>query len=415
MSAQNVVNSSTFESEVTGAVSDAIISATSRCLINSDLCRNIASYCNHVDLLRLEQVSRQWQETVLSEFHEMRRLEKNHHLIFKSFPKYDSDKKICCHLQNSRAKERCEVFMLGGALHSNCKITYMFVDRPVTEQHLYGGDYRDVYGHIIASTSTTDNAGHVIVMGGWNTSQDVVCPLVMSFDLNSKLLDTTVLPDLPQSRCFGAAECTIQGDLLHLGGGNSPFSAAQSFADCVIRKYDADHWHEGVVPNMHQERCGHRAVTLLNDSILVAGGYAGNDTFLSSVELLDSQLDRWTQLPDMSISRSGAASVLGPGGAVYMAGGTMNTTEGLRSMERYDPREGKWQSLADMNLCRSFVAGCQSVHNGFYVMGGMHQARVADSVEFYDFRANKWNFAVGSAEAAFFALNKVTAYMALRF
>ena len=236
----------------------------------------------------------------------------------------------------------------------------------------------------------------------------------MSFDLNDKLLATTALPDLPQARCFGAAECTIQGDLLHLGGGDSPFGAAKSFTDCAILKNNAEQWQEGVVPNMRQARCGHRAVTLFNDSILVAGGYAGCDTFLSSVELLDSQLDRWTQLPDMTTPRSGAASVLGPGGAVYIAGGTMNTTDGMRSLERYDPREGKWHTLADMNQCRSFVAGCQSIHNGFYVMGGMHQGRVADSVEFYDFRANRWRFAVGSAEQTCFELNKVTAYMALK-
>jgi len=123
------------------------------------------------------------------------------------------------------------------------------------------------------------------------------------------------------ARCYSAAQCNVQGDIVLLGGGSSPFRKADVYSDCLIRPFYRDEWLDNVIPPMSQVRCGHAAVTLLSDQVLVAGGYSGGFDYLCSAEMLDRNLDRWVALPPMHLSRSGMAAVLSPFGSVYIAGG----------------------------------------------------------------------------------------------
>jgi len=126
---------------------------------------------------------------------------------------------------------------------------------------------------------------------------------------------------IQRARCYSAAQCNVQGDILLLGGGSSPYRQADVYSDCLIRPFDRDEWLESVIPPMSQVRCGHAAVTLLSDQVLVAGGYSGGFDYMCSAEMLDRNLDRWVALPPMQRSRSGMAAVLSPFGSVYIAGG----------------------------------------------------------------------------------------------
>ena len=196
---------------------------------------------------------------------------------------------------------------------------------------------------------------------------------------------------LPRPLCFPAAERNVQGDIFLFGGTNSPFRGGTSYADCLIRKAAVEEWEDAVVPPMAVPRGGHCAITTLNDSIVVAGGYAGGTDYLSSVEILDRQLDRWARLPEMSVPRSGFAGVLGPDGAIYVAGGSSNGSNGHKSLERYDLREGKWSRLADMHCGRGYATGCVSTWESFLVCGGIDESKFQEGIEVYDFRAGIWD------------------------
>lgn len=385
--------------------------ATVFCMRNPDLCRLIASFCSCYDLLNLGPVDKLWNDTVKFLFHEIRHEREYKYLIFKSHPLYDTDRKMVSRLVNNRDHNTAEVYLLGGAMHANNKTTYMLKDT------LYPVAFREGFestpSGIVCSAGAADLAGNYHLFGGWKDSELKCVNTVWKIDFDDPKLSHTEIAPLPFPCCFAGVDCTIRGDFIHTGGGNSPFNDAKCYSDVFLLRNGAHQWEEDVIPAMHTVRCGHRAATLFNDSLLVAGGYAGNNVFLSSVELLDSHLDRWTRLPDMNVARSGAASVLGPGGAMYMCGGTPNSADSLNSMERYDPREGKWTLLCPMLTERSFAAACQSVHHGFYVMGGMTGGAVCDSIEFYDFRMDRWEYHVGGTSESP-ELNKISAYMTLK-
>jgi len=381
------------------------------CMSNPDLCRTIASFCSVYDLLQLGPVNRLWNETVQSQFHEIRHQRDLKYVIFKSHPLYDTDRKMVSRLVNNRDHNSAQVYILGGAMHANNKATYMLKDT------LYVISYSEGFvtpqEGIVCSAAAADLAGNYCLFGGWKDTEQRCVDTAWKMDFDEPDLNETEIPPLPTACCFGGVDCTIQGDFIHTGGGDTPFNGAECYADVFLLKNGAKRWEYNTIPNMHTVRCGHRAVTLFNDSLLVAGGYAGNNVFLSSAEVLDSRLDRWISLPDMNAARSGAASVLGPGGVMYMCGGTPNSADSLSSVERYDPREGKWTLMAPMLNERSFAAACQSVHHGFYVMGGMVGGAVCDSIEFYDYRMDMWAYHVGGTSESP-ELNKISAYMTLK-
>ena len=194
-----------------------------------------------------------------------------------------------------------------------------------------------------------------------------------------------------QPRCFAAAERNIYGDIIVIAGGDSPYRGGQAFNNCSLWRQGQEHWEpEGTLPSIHTARCGHTALTTLDDRIVITGGYAGGTEYLNTVEILSSSMDRWISLPSMSVSRSGAVAVLGPGGEIYVAGGSPEGTIGHKSLERFDLREGKWTTLTSMHRGRGYTAGCLNVFNGFYISGGMNNLKFQPGVETYDFRTGRW-------------------------
>ena len=194
-----------------------------------------------------------------------------------------------------------------------------------------------------------------------------------------------------QPRCFAAAERNIYGDIIVIAGGDSPYRGGQAFNNCSLWRQGQQHWEpEGTLPSIHTARCGHTALTTLDDRIVITGGYAGGTEYLNTVEILSTSMDRWISLPSMSVPRSGAVAVLGPGGEIYVAGGSPDGTIGHKSLERFDLREGKWTTLTSMHRGRGYTAGCLNVYNGFYISGGMNNLKFQPGVETYDFRTGRW-------------------------
>lgn len=359
------------------------------CLSNVDLCSQIALYLDAFDLLVLEIVSAVWRIPVERAFQFLRRSDPYHHMTYKHRNDYFSDKKMTCVVAANR-RHGSNLLLIGGSfgsLHTCTVVLAETVDR-VEGEALVGASLSTG-----SSAAVTSVNGEVLLIGGWDEETEVVLESVQSLNLREdvKWHDKG---SLNRPLCFSAATTTTHGDIIVMGGGNSPYRGADVYANCFISKANdlgVQIWGDHILPSMLSKRCGHSAVTLLDDSVMVLGGYSGGFDYLNTVELLDARLDRWIALPSMSLHRSGMAAVLGPGGAVYVTGGSSDGVWAHKLCERYDPREGKkFYPVAEMNLPRGYTAGCIGSKDCFYVSSGCHDLRFQEGVECLDFRMNNW-------------------------
>ncbi len=324
------------------------------CLLNADLCRTIASYCDCSDLLQLEQVNLYWQRIVLNQFEGMIDLPDYKYLIYNR-RKFTSAKRLCCRIAHRRKNNINKIYLLGGSYQSVSKVTCTLdVSADISVSESLPASLPD---DLSCQASTYDRDRNFVILGGYSERFSTAISTVRCINMQEPTSSWRTLVPLCNARCYGAAVTNSSGDILHIGGGESPYQGGACFSDCYVWKYGDNDWRERVVPDMHNVRCGHSAVVLFDDNIIVTGGYAGGTSFHSSVEMLMSALDRWIMLPSMIVPRSGMAAVVGPCGSVYVAGGSPNGTVGHKLAERYDPREGKWAQLADMHVGRGYTSG----------------------------------------------------------
>ena len=261
------------------------------------------------------------------------------------------------------------------------------------------------------------NMKEVVVLGGWDEDSNQSLSRVMTLSVgnlkptnemtseDSQEIGLESVPqkawkrhsNLPEDICYGAATLTLNGDILHIGGGNTPFRGARVFDHSYFYSKERQEWEANVIGKMNVVRCGHSALTLMDGKVVVLGGYGGEMLYYDSVEMYDFEKQTWYMLPSMKYRRSGLAAVIGPSGSIYVAGGSENGEIGQRSLERFDPREGKWYSLAAMQRRRGYVTGAISSSMNFYVNGGLHNYRLQGGMERYDFRQNTWETMIGSS------------------
>lgn len=344
-----------FKQQMDTAKSNRPISAL-QCLDKSDICWKVVSYLDCEDLLRVELVNRLWHTVANKQFSTLRTDARYVHLAYLAQSSYSTDRRICCHISNLRAHGDGRVVLLGGVFGSPNTDSCILEDNGTQAKGIAVTNWNsrvDVGG----AASVHDVNGNLLMIGGWDDGEEVALNSVCVYNFKKSRETWTNAHPINHARCFGAAGRTIQGDILHFGGGDSPYRGAECYADTFIRRLNEEEWQENAVPNMHYKRCGHSVVTTFDDSIFVLGGYNGGEDYLNTVEMLSSNLDRWISLPSMHAPRSGMAAVLGPCGSVYVAGGSPDGIVGSNTLERYDPREGKWVKLADMHKARGYTSG----------------------------------------------------------
>ena len=75
----------------------------------------------------------------------------------------------------------------------------------------------------------------------------------------------------------------------------------------------ADAWV--TAPRMTTARCALGAdASLTTSAVYAVGGYGGDRQYLSSVEYLDINSERWILLPEMTVPRAGCFAGFGPDG-----------------------------------------------------------------------------------------------------
>ncbi len=102
--------------------------------------------------------------------------------------------------------------------------------------------------------------------------------------------------------------------------------------------------------SMQIARAAHTSTLLTNGHVLICGGFAGNNDFLSSVEIYDPSLNTFRQIGDMTVPRVSHTATLLPDGKVLIAGGYDGRY--LSSTEIFDPQTESFTPGSEMNIPR---------------------------------------------------------------
>lgn len=94
------------------------------------------------------------------------------------------------------------------------------------------------------------------------------------------------------------------------------------------------------IRGMTASRAGHTATLLPNGKVLIAGGFVGNGSGLSSAEVFDPATNAFTAIENMTVARASHTATLLRDGKVLIAGGYNGAY--LDSAELYDPSTGKF-------------------------------------------------------------------------
>ena len=242
------------------------------------------------------------------------------------------------------------MLITGGSLGtSQSSSTYFVEDKISRSEGRVLHESHSLPAELGASGGCIDSFGQPLILGGWDG--DRTSDLFLSFDVER---GWTTLAPLHRPICYAAACTSIEGNIIISGGGSIPYRDGDVYDEVSINRYhkfnllpsqsdvdgsigDRDALGEASwmpLPSLLKKRCGHSAVTLFDDSIVVMGGYAGGVEYLSSVELFDWGSMSWYELPQMSVPRSGLAAVVGSGGSIYVAGGSPDGTIGTNTLNK---------------------------------------------------------------------------------
>jgi N-acetylneuraminic acid mutarotase len=126
-------------------------------------------------------------------------------------------------------------------------------------------------------------------------------------------------------------------------------------------------------------------VAAVQNRIFVAGGFRGDGSTSSTLEVYDASANAWSVLAPMpvAVNHPGAAAV---NGRVYVIGGSLGSGASTDAVQEYDPARNDWGLKAPMPTARNAVVA--GVHGGrIYVAGGAPGGRV---LEAFDPAVDRW-------------------------
>lgn len=167
---------------------------------------------------------------------------------------------------------------------------------------------------------------------------------------------------------------TLSDDTVLVAGGADGSAAA--LATAAIFDPAAETWT--ATGPLQTPRRLHTTTALADGKVLVAGGISGPAQFpapgLASAELFDPAAGTWTGTGAMHQARWGHSAVRLADGTVLVAGGTTirsgQSVRALRSAEVYDPATGDWTEATPMTDARSGHAAVVLGNGRVLVAGG---------------------------------------------
>ena len=191
----------------------------------------------------------------------------------------------------------------------------------------------------------------------------------------------SMIADMATRRAAHTATLLDNGKVLIAGG----FPGDQSGLSST-ELFDPATAGFGPGPVMGEARSGHTATRLPDGKILVAGGHNGD--YLSSTEIYDPATNRFEPIEPMTMARSGHTATLLTNGKVLIVGGTGAGWTFLSQAELFDPRTRTFERTGGMLVARESHTATMLADGKVLVVGG-HRGRrpsvtVYASAEIYD-------------------------------
>ncbi|KAG6490562.1 F-box/kelch-repeat protein SKIP11-like [Zingiber officinale] len=192
------------------------------------------------------------------------------------------------------------------------------------------------------------------------------------------------LPPMPPTGSF------MNSDKESLAVGTDLLVFGKEINSHIVMRYSilSNSWSRGVV--MNSPRCLFASASLGGKAI-VAGGTSACGEALDSVELYDSETERWVTLPSMIKARSKCSGAF-MDGKFYVIGGMDGNKKVLTCGEEYDFESCSWRFISDMSDGLNGASGAPPllavVNNVLYAA---HYADNVNVVRKYDKESNSWS------------------------
>jgi sugar lactone lactonase YvrE len=259
------------------------------------------------------------------------------------------------------------------------------------------GEFVSTTGNMVVAreehTAITLNDGRVLIAGGRDNrylkSAEIFDPSTGLFEPNYQTitnpitgLSTTTVGDMNSARSGAEGVLLLDDRVLIAGGYNGGYLKSAELYDPETGVFDS-------ARNMQETRY-RPSMTLLSDGrVLLTGGF--NSTFLSSAEIYNPFSNLFTFTSSMITARKGHTATLLSDGKVLIAGGCANAEsnrmvcdEYLSSAEIYDPVEGIFEETGELNEARAEHTASLLPDGRVLIVGGTDGNTPLATAEIYD-------------------------------
>jgi N-acetylneuraminic acid mutarotase len=198
----------------------------------------------------------------------------------------------------------------------------------------------------------------------------------------------------------GQTATLLLNDKVLVAGGFFDVDAGQDQTPTTAELYDPATGTWGNTGNLNGGHVFHTATLLTNGKVLVAGGFPCGNAFdcsgtNGSSELYDPATGTWSKVGNLNTGHSGHTATLLQDGRVLIVGGGVGLFT-FSGAELYDPANGTWSITDSLNTSRSAHKATLLQDGKVLITGGYScsnfRCSVLNSGELYDPASGTWSF-----------------------